>query len=50
MKTFNTLLATETKLMIRDMNSLIFGVAFSVIFAIIFGAIMGNKPAFEGAE
>lgn len=50
MKTFKTLLATETKLMIRDMNSLIFGVAFSVIFAVIFGAIMGNKPAFEGAE
>lgn len=50
MKTFNTLLATETKLMIRDMNNLIFGVGFSVVFAIIMGMIMGGKPAFEGAD
>ena len=50
MKTFNTLFLTETKLMIRDMNNLIFGVGFSVVFAIIMGMIMGGKPAFEGAE
>lgn len=50
MKTFKELLFTETKLMIRDMNSLIFGVAFSVIFAIIMGMIMGSKQAFDGAE
>lgn len=50
MKTFNTLLLTETKLMIRDMNNLIFGVGFSVVFAIIMGMIMGSKPAFEGAD
>lgn len=50
MKTFNTLLLTETKLMIRDMNNLIFGVGFSVAFAIIMGMIMGSKPAFEGAD
>lgn len=50
MKTFNTLFLTETKLMIRDMNNLIFGVGFSVIFAIIMGMIMGGKPAFEGAD
>ena len=50
MKTFSTLLLTETKLMIRDMNNLIFGVGFSVVFAIIMGMIMGNKPAFEGAD
>jgi len=49
-KTFNTLLATETKLMIRDMNSLIFGVTFSVIFAVILGAVMGSKPAYDGAD
>jgi ABC-2 type transport system permease protein len=36
--------------MIRDMNNLIFGVAFSVIFTVILGMIMGNKPAFEGAD
>ena len=50
MKTFKALFATETKLMIRDMNNLIFGVAFSVIFTVILGMIMGNKPAFEGAD
>lgn len=50
MKTFNTLFLTETKLMIRDMNNLIFGVGFSVIFAVIMGMIMGGKPAFEGAD
>lgn len=50
MKTFNALFFTETKLMIRDMNNLIFGVAFSAVFAIIMGMIMGDKPAFEGAE
>jgi ABC-2 type transport system permease protein len=50
MKTFKELVATETKLMIRDMNNLIFGVAFSVIFTVILGMIMGNKPAFEGAD
>lgn len=50
MKTFSTLFLTETKLMIRDMNNLIFGVGFSVIFAVIMGMIMGGKPAFEGAD
>ncbi|MDD3168559.1 MAG: ABC transporter permease [Eubacteriales bacterium] len=50
MKTFKTLFATETKLMIRDMNNLIFGVGFSVVFAIIMGMVMGGKPAFEGAD
>ena len=32
------------------MNNLIFGVGFSVVFAIIMGMIMGNRPAFEGAD
>ncbi len=50
MKTFKALFTTETKLMIRDMNNLIFGVAFSVIFTVILGMIMRNKPAFEGAD
>lgn len=50
MKTFNALFITETKLMIRDMNNLIFGVGFSVVFAVIMGMIMGGKPAFEGAD
>lgn len=50
MKTFKALFASETKLMIRDMNNLIFGVAFSIIFTFILGMIMGNKPAFEGAD
>lgn len=50
MKTFSALLITETKLMIRDMNNLIFGVGFSAVFAVILGMIMGDKPAFEGAD
>jgi ABC-2 type transport system permease protein len=36
--------------MIRDMNNLIFGVGFSAVFAVILGMIMGDKPAFEGAD
>lgn len=49
MRTFNTLFLTETKLMIRDMNNLIFGVGFSAVFAVILGMLMGDKPAFDGA-
>ncbi len=32
------------------MNNLIFGVGFSAVFAVILGMIMGNKPAFDGAD
>lgn len=50
MRAFCELIFSETKLMIRDMNNLIFGVGFSAVFAIIMGMIMGDKPAFEGAD
>jgi ABC-2 type transport system permease protein len=49
MKAFKALFASEMKLVIRDMNTIFFGVGFSAVFAVILGLIMGNKPAFEGA-
>ncbi|KUO72671.1 MAG: ABC transporter [Clostridia bacterium BRH_c25] len=50
MRAFSTLLKTESKLMLRGMDTPIFGVAFPVGFAVILGMIVGNKPAFEGAD
>lgn len=50
MKAFLTLLKTESKLVLRSMDSVIFGIAFPVAMAFILGIIYGNKPAFEGAS
>lgn len=50
MKTFSTLLRTESRLMLRDMNVPIFGVGFPVIFAVILGLIARSKPAYAGAD
>ncbi len=49
MKAFSTLLKTEFKLSVRDMNMIIFAVGFPLIVAIILGIVYGGKPAFEGA-
>jgi len=49
MKAFKALFVSEMKLVIRDMNTVFFGVGFSAVLAIILGLVMGNKPAFEGA-
>lgn len=50
MKACKALLVSETKLMIRDGNSLFFGVGFAVVLTMIFGLVMGGKPAYEGAS
>lgn len=50
MNIFKTMFKTEIKLLIRDMNVLFFGVGFSVVLTVIFGLVMGNKPAYDGAD
>lgn len=49
MKTFNTLLKTELKLSIRDMNMVIFAIILPMIILVILGMIYGSRPAFAGA-
>ncbi len=50
MKTFTTMLKTEGKLSIRDMNMVCFAIIMPFIVMIIIGLIYGSKPAFEGAD
>jgi ABC-2 type transport system permease protein len=49
MKAFRVLLKTEIKLVLRNMDSIFFGVLFPMGMAIIMGIIYGSKPAYEGA-
>ena len=49
MRTFNTLLKTEVKLSIRDMNMPIFAIIMPVVVALIMGMVFGTRQAFEGA-
>jgi ABC-2 type transport system permease protein len=49
MKTFPTMLKTELKLNIRDMNMVIFAVFMPMVVLVILGIIYGTKPAFAGA-
>lgn len=49
MKAFRTMLKVESKLAIRSLDSIIFGILFPVGIVILLGIIYGNKPAFEGA-
>lgn len=48
--TLRTLVSTELKLSLRDMNMPIFAIAFPVIVIFIIGMLYGTKPAFEGAS
>lgn len=50
MKTFNVLLKTELKLLLRGMDMVIFGIAAPIIITVILGLIMQDKPAYDGAE
>ncbi len=50
MRTFRTMLKSELKLSLRDMNMVIFAICIPLVVLIILGVIYGNKPAFEGAE
>lgn len=50
MRRFFTLLKTEMKLNIRDMNMVIFAVGMPVVILVILGIIYGTKPAFPDAD
>lgn len=50
MNAYKTLLKTELKLNIRDMNMIIFAVIMPIIVTLIIAVISGSKPAFEGAS
>lgn len=49
MKSFSALLKTELKLMIRQMDAIIFGIFFPIGIVLLLGYIYGNKLAFDGA-
>lgn len=50
MKSFISMLKTEGKLSIRDMNMIIFAIIMPTIVLVILGIIYGQNPAFEGAD
>ena len=50
MKRFFTLLKTELKLSLRDMNMVIFAIIMPLVIFIILGIIYGTKPAYDGAD
>jgi ABC-2 type transport system permease protein len=50
MKAFKAMLKMESKLTLRGMDSIFFGVLFPMGLALILGIIYGNKPAYEGAD
>jgi ABC-2 type transport system permease protein len=50
MKAFNALFRTELKLSLRGMDMFIFAICMPIIVLVILGAVLGNKPAFGGAE
>ena len=50
MRTFFSLLKTELKLNIRNMNMVIFAVIMPAVVLVILGFIYQKKPAFPGAE
>ena len=49
MKRFLTLLKNEGKLIIRDMNMVIFALIMPLAVLIVLGILYGRRPAFEGA-
>lgn len=50
MKAFLTMIKTESKLTLRQMDSIFFGILFPIGMAIVLGLIYSDKPAFEGAS
>lgn len=49
MKAYKSMLKTELKLSLRDMNMPIFAIIIPFIVLVVLGAIYGSKPAFDGA-
>lgn len=49
MKTFKTMLKIESKLSLRGMDMLIFGIFMPVAVIVLLGIIYGDQPAFDGA-
>ncbi len=50
MRAFLTMIKTESKLTLRNMDSIFFGIMFPMGMAVILGIIYGDKAAFEGAS
>ena len=50
MKAFKAIFKSEVMLMSRNADTLFFGMIMPIGIFLIVGMIMGNKPAFEGAE
>lgn len=50
MKKFLTMLKIESRIALRGIDGVFFGVAMPVGVALLIGMIVGNKPAFAGAE
>lgn len=50
MRAFSAILKSESKLVLRGMDTVFFGVLMPIVVAVILGFINGNKPAFEGAN
>lgn len=50
MKTFCTMLKTESKLSLRGMDMLIFAILAPLVVLILLGILYGNSPAYPGAD
>lgn len=50
MKKFLTMLKIKSRIALRGIDGVFFGVAMPVGVALLIGMIAGNKPAFAGAE
>lgn len=49
MKSFRSMLKTEIKIALRNMDGIIFGVVFPMGVVLLLGFIYGNRVAFQGA-
>ncbi|MGL4108879.1 ABC transporter permease [Clostridium sp. LP20] len=50
MKLFKTMLKTQLKLAIREIDGILFGILFPIGIVLLLGFIYGDKPAFGGAN
>ncbi|MGG7176831.1 ABC transporter permease [Clostridium paraputrificum] len=50
MKLFKTMLKTQLKLAIREIDGILFGILFPIGIVLLLGFIYGDKPAFDGAN
>ena len=50
MKTFGKMLKTEFKLSLRGMDMFIFSICMPLVILVVLGLVLGDKPAYEGAD